>query len=227
MIKHIARFSGKLCLLPVVILLHSYASFAQTQTEFWPEVNGFVKLNDQFRIYMVSALARGKESDVQSLDLAANVDFSLKPLFGKRKKLEDWQRSRWFWVRLGYDYISKQIDGEAGTPENRGMINVFGKTPSLPAEIFLELRTRADLRWIGGDYSTRYRLRLEATREFTVISNSVVPYLNCEAFYDTRYSGWARGTRYGAFLFPAYIPIGARGHRRARNGRRHEGGGSP
>jgi hypothetical protein len=141
---------------------------------------------------MVSAFARGKESDFQSLDLATNIDISLKPLFGKRKKLEDWQRSRWFWVRLGYDYISKQVDGEAGTPENRGMINVYGKTPPLPAEIFLELRTRADLRWIGGEYSTRYRLRLEATREFFVFGHSVVPYLNCEGFYDTRYDGWAR-----------------------------------
>ncbi len=153
-----------------VFSLHSVYSFAQTQYEFWPEVNGFVKLNDQFRIYMVSAFARGKESDVQSLDLAANVDISLMPLFGKRKKLEDWQRSRFLWVRLGYDYISKQEDGKESTPENRGMINLFIKTPLLTTDIFLELRTRADLRWIGGVYSTRYRLRLEATREFIIQS---------------------------------------------------------
>jgi len=62
----------------------------------------------------------------------------------------------------------------------------------LPAEIWLEARARADLRWTGGDYSTRYRFRLEATREFTVLERSVVPYLNYEWLYDTRYDAWAR-----------------------------------
>jgi hypothetical protein len=190
-IKHFARFSGKLCILLVFIRLHGFNSFAQTQYEFWPELNCFIKLNEQFRFYLVSAYAEGKESETKTMDLAANIDISVKPIFGKRHRLEDWQRTRFLWLRFGYDYISKQVSGTKSTPENRGMINIFAKG-HLPADIWLESRTRADLRWIGGDYSTRYRLRLEATREFTVFRHTVVPYLNCEAFYDTRYSGWSR-----------------------------------
>ena len=190
-VKRIVQFSLKLCILIFFTLILNVNLFAQTQYEFWPEINGFIKLNDQFRFYLVSAYATGKESEIQTLDMAANIDISIKPILGKRRLQKDWQRSRFLWLRLGYDYISKQVSGKKNTPENRGMINFYVKG-HLPADIWLEGRTRADLRWIGGEYSTRYRLRLEATREFTVFNHSVVPYLNGEVFYDTRYSGWSR-----------------------------------
>ena len=35
-------------------------------------------------------------------------------------------------------------------------------------------------------------LRAEVTREFSVANHTVVPCLNVEWFYDTRYDGWAR-----------------------------------
>ena len=75
--------------------------------------------------------------------------------------------------------------------EDRAILSLWGKVP-LPGDVWLENRARVDLRWIGGEYSTRYRLRVEATREFTVAGHSVVPYFNVEWFYDTRYDGWAR-----------------------------------
>ena len=62
----------------------------------------------------------------------------------------------------------------------------------MPAEIWLEGRVRADLRWIDGDYSTRYRLKFETNREFTARGRSIVPYFNIEWFYDSRYDGWSR-----------------------------------
>jgi hypothetical protein len=75
--------------------------------------------------------------------------------------------------------------------EDRGILSLWGKSP-IPGGVWVEGRARADLRWIGDEYSTRYRWRLEATREFLVLDHSVVPYLNVEWFYDTRYDGWAR-----------------------------------
>jgi hypothetical protein len=62
----------------------------------------------------------------------------------------------------------------------------------LPAAIWLETRTRADFRWIGDEYSNRYRFRLDFSREFAVHERPVVPYCNVEWFYDTRYDDWAR-----------------------------------
>ena len=138
-------------------------------------------------------IRQGKESDSQSLDLAAYLDISIKPILRKELlETDDWQRSRYLWARIGYDRVFKATDDtHAEVAEDRGIVSFFGKHP-LPAKVWLEARARADLRWIGGDYSTRYRFRVEATREFTVRNRTVVPYFHVEWFYDTRYDGWAR-----------------------------------
>jgi len=165
---------------------------AADSSEFWPEVSGFVALSPRTRIFLNAAYAEAKESDDKSLDLAAYLDISLKPILRKHLLAEDWQRSRYLWARIGYDRVFKASDGEgAEVAEDRGIIALYAKAP-LPAEVWLEARVRTDLRWIGDDSSTRYRFRVEATREFTVLDHTVVPYFNIEWFYDTRYDGWAR-----------------------------------
>ena len=143
------------------------------------------------RAYLDASYAKGKESPELTLDATACLDISIQPILRKSFAGADWQRSRYLWARIGYTHVSKGESGSRETSENRGILSIYWKIP-LPEEIWLEARARADLRWIGGDYSTRYRGRLEATREFTVFDHSVVPYLNAEAFYDSRYSGWSR-----------------------------------
>ena len=175
-----------------VLQVCSNDASAADSYEIWPQVSAFVGLGPRTRLYLDAAYAEGKESDTQSVDLAAYLDLSLKPI--KRKELwtEDWQRSRYFWARVGYARIFKATDESgANVAEDRGIISFYGKAP-LPAQVWLEARARADLRWIGDDHSNRYRFRLEATREFTLRDHTVVPYFNVEWFYDTRYDGWAR-----------------------------------
>ena len=168
------------------------AVHAADSSEFWPEVSGFVALSPRTRIFLNAAYAEAKESTDKSLDLAAYLDVSLKPILRKHLLAEDWQRSRYLWARIGYDRVFKANDGaDAEVSEDRGIVALYAKAP-LPAEVWLEARVRADLRWIGDDYSTRYRFRVEATREFTVLDHTVVPYFHVEWFDDTRYDGWAR-----------------------------------
>ena len=147
----------------VVGLLLSGAARAEGISEFWPELNYFYRVNPQARVFLDAAHAKGKESDERSLDLAAYLDLSFKPNLMGKLRTDDWQRSRSFWARIGYDRIFNVTD-ESGreVAENRGIVAVHGKAP-LPADVWLEARARADLRWIGDEYSTRYRARLEAT----------------------------------------------------------------
>jgi len=184
---------GFLCL---AVALSAWLALARTahaadSSEFWPEANAFLTLTPQTRVFLDAAYANGKESDHASLDLAAYLDISLKPI---REKLqtEDWQQSRYLWARIGYDRIFNSTDGSgAEVVENRGIVSLYAKA-LLPAEVVAEGRVRADLRWIGDDYSTRYRFRIEVNRQFTVLAHGVSPYFNVEWFYDTRYDGWAR-----------------------------------
>jgi hypothetical protein len=163
-------------------------------SEFWPELNGFVQLNERSRAFLDVAYALGKESDVKSGNIAAYLDLSLKPIARMRRDLltDDWQRNKYLWARVGYDRIFEATDSTGvAVVENRGVIAFFGRVP-LPAATWLETRTRADFRWIGGEYSNRYRFRLDLSREFAVREHAVVPYCNFEWFYDTRYDDRAR-----------------------------------
>jgi hypothetical protein len=168
-----------------------HAALAADSTEFWPETNVFLNLGPQTRLFVDSAFAKGLQSDQRTLDLAAYIDVSLTPIRKERQSL-DWQRARYLWARIGFDRIFNSTDDSgAEVAENRGIVSLYAKA-LLPAGVVAEGRVRADLRWIGDDYSTRYRARIEFTREFTVADHTVVPFFNVEWFYDTRYDGWAR-----------------------------------
>ena len=177
------------------VLLPCTTARAQDPWEIWPELNLYKSLGPTTRLYFVAAYAKGKEAQVTTLDLAGYFDLTLP---GLRQRLggeslrtqQDWRQKRYVWVRLGYDHIFKQEEGERTTPEDRGIVAVHGRV-YLPAGILFEARTRADLRWIGGDYSTRYRFRGELNRDFDVLQHVANVYLQAEYFYDTRYDGWA------------------------------------
>ena len=55
-------------------------------------------------------------------------------------------------------------------------------------------RFRTDFRFLGDDteFSTRYRYRLMLERECAAGRLSFVPYVNGEAYYDSRYEVWNR-----------------------------------
>ncbi len=164
---------------------------AADATEFWPEASAFVALQPTTRLYLDASYTRNKAAEARSLELSAFLDQSIQPILREQLRTEDWQRGRYLWARLGYTHVAKATDGISAAAEDRGILSLYAKA-LLPSEVVLEGRARADLRWIGGDYSTRYRLRLEVNRAFTVLEHGVVPYAHAEAFYDTRYEAWTR-----------------------------------
>jgi hypothetical protein len=138
------------------------------------------------------AYSASEAFDVQSADVSACLDVSLKPIARKELLTGDWQRNKYLWARVGYNRTFEATDSSgAEVAEDRGVLAVYLRAP-LPAAIWLETRTRADFRWIGDEYSNRYRFRLDLSREFAVRDRPVVPYFNFEWFYDTRYDDWAR-----------------------------------
>lgn len=167
-------------------------AFAADTSQLWPELSAFIGLRPDTRIYLDATYSKGKEPDLGSLDVSAALDISLKPILRSGLQSEDWQRNRYLWARIGYTRISDiNNEGEKSLVENRGVAALYAKAP-LPSEVWLEARTRADLRWRSDDYSTRYRFRLEVNREFAVKDRPVLPYFNVEWFYDTRYANWSR-----------------------------------
>jgi hypothetical protein len=188
----VARLVRLLGASTLAALLLGGSARAADPWEAWPEANVFRRLGPTTRLYLVAAYATsGKEAAWRTLDVAGCFDLTLEPIFLPSLRKEDWRAKRYLWARVGYDHVFKVESGELATPEDRGIVALHARA-YLPAEILLEGRVRADLRWIGGDDSTRYRLRIEGNREFIVRDRAVTPYFQAEVFYDTRYDGWAR-----------------------------------
>jgi hypothetical protein len=190
-VGRLAPHLGRALTAALIACATSPTAAAADTTEFWPEASVFVGLSRQTRLYFDAAYASGPESDSQALDLAACVDVSVVPLVRPYLRSEDWARRRYLWARVGYTHVGKQEGEERKPSENRGVASLFAKA-LLPGEIWLEARARADFRWIGDEYSTRHRLRIEANRDFTAGHVPVTPYFNAEWMYDTRYHGWTR-----------------------------------
>ena len=178
-------------LLALGLLTSAVSVQAEALSEFWPEAAVFVALSPETRLFLNLPYARNVDTGGATLDIAAYLDISLLPILRPALYTLDWQRSRFLWARIGLDHIVQTQDGTRTVTENRGIVSILAKA-ELPAEVWLEGRTRAHLRWIDGDYSPRYRFRAEATREFTVVEHTVVPYANVEWFYDTRFDQWTR-----------------------------------
>lgn len=185
------RRAAAASLILVLGVAASGSARADDSSEFWPEVSAFVGLSPGTRLYLDASNSRGKESNVRSLDLTGAVDVSLVPILREELASRDWHRARYLWARVGYTRVSQIELANRNVAEDRGQLAVSARAP-LPQDTWLELRARTDLRWIDGNYSTRYRLRLDVSREFDWHGHALTPYANAEGFYDTRYEGYSR-----------------------------------
>ncbi len=170
----------------------SASSSAQTRSEFWPGFDAYLKLNPRTRLYLMAASVRARDPGTESGDqregtLGAHLDIALKPIF--RRKLAqkgDWERERYLWARVGYQYTSTLGHTEDPSREHLGIVELTARSP-LPGGFWAVGRARADFRDVNGEYSTRPRLRLQIEREVRIFRVETVPYVNAEGFYDTRY----------------------------------------
>jgi hypothetical protein len=167
------------------------ARAGDTTREFVPEVNAFVKLTDQTRLYLLGDMTRNSTTDRNEGELGAHLDFTLKPVLRPRLSEADWVRDRYLWARVGYVVLTSPDSRGSGPEERRGILEITGRIP-LPNEVWLVNRGRVDLRDIQGQSSQRYRYRLGIEREFTASGVPIVPYAQIEAFYDTRFDTWNR-----------------------------------
>ena len=174
---------------------------AESRDEFWPELNAYLKLNERTRIYLLAAFTqaeqtpgRGGPTRYQDSLYGAHIEYSLTPVLRANLRDEDWARNRYLWVRAGYVYTRSNGDAETTDRfrENRGVFELNGRTLPLAAGLEVTARARLDARDRNGTESQRYRMRLGLEKIFDVGGRTVVPYVDAENFYDTRYNTWDR-----------------------------------
>jgi hypothetical protein len=179
----------------VLVLPGAPGRAGDTQTELWPEAQAFFRLGERLRLHLLADVwyaprswtADGAASDSEA-EVGAHFDVTLKPIVRPRLRTRNWERERYAWARVGYDYL--WAPGGEQSHEHRGIVEVTGRV-RLPGGLWAINRARVDLRDKNGEQSSRYRDRVTLERETALFGLETIPYASVEFLYDTRYDAWS------------------------------------
>ena len=173
--------------LDVLVLLALFLWPAQAQTyQTWPEIDTYKNLNQNFRLYFIAAQTiENREKDAE---IGPNLDFFFKPLFKNNRSVifqPDPSKARPFLLRVGYRYLPST----SGPTEHRCVLEATGRY-ALKSFFLFSVRNRADLRFINGEFSWRYRNSPTVERTVSIRSYHFTPYASGEVFFDSNYGKW-------------------------------------
>lgn len=162
-------------------------------TEFWPEIDIWFRLSPAWRLSSFAALSKNIETDYREGSLIVQADYAFGTIkHGPKRRMLDETRAmemKRFLLRAGYQTGKSLDDGGLAYRERLALLELHFRTP-FKHGVLVSHRLRSDLRWIGDDapeFSTRLRYRLMVEKECPIGRTSVVPYVNGEAYYDSRY----------------------------------------
>src|SRR5262245_44854278 len=179
--------SWTLALLLIVLLRGSL--FAESETDFWPEMQYYHRLNEKFRLRFAVGVTRSEPFKGKSEGFSeADLDIGLKKILRRREHPDD-HLGKYLSLRLGYKYLRKF--SENTSIEHRGIVEITGRAP-LPNHFLASNRNRVEFRSVEGERSNRYRNRTKVERPGKICGLKVNPYGYVEFYYDTRVDGWNR-----------------------------------
>jgi hypothetical protein len=161
--------------------------------EFWPEIDLWWRLSPEWRLSMFLPISENIETDYREGNLILQADCA----WGKgsrlyKARLLDESRAREMntWMARGGYLGGRSLDDHGETyRENTMFLELHNRTPII-GDVLLSNRLRTDLRWLGDEpeFSYRWRYRLMVEKEFKAGHTSIVPYVNIEPYYDSRYA---------------------------------------
>jgi hypothetical protein len=177
--------------------LASPAAAQDVATQFWPEIDTFVRVNDDMRIYVpISNTKEGLGNSSQNGTVGLYFDYYFAPIWKLwYRRSPDASRARRLLFRVGYGYTAPNA-GEPATSTVEA--EVTGKL-LLPWDVLALDRNRFDLNFTGPEFDPRYRNRLRFEREVDFEKAALIPYLYGEFFYSFNRGDWIR-TRAAAGL---------------------------
>jgi hypothetical protein len=181
------------CLGFFMSLSSTHFSIAQNSSlEFWPETDIWYRLNPSWRLSAFVPITKYNESDSRDLNVYLHVDFAWgKTRYTIYRRLMDQEREQIMkaWMVRGGFMKGWSIGENAGDyTEDMVFAEVHRRIP-LDGNILLSHRFRIDTRWLGedNDFSYRFRYRLMFEKEYKFGKSSIVPYVNVEPYWDSRY----------------------------------------
>jgi hypothetical protein len=190
---------------------------SSSSAEFWPEIDLWLRLSPAWRLSSFAALSKNIETAYREGSLIFQADFTwgkFKRVIKRRMFDEDRAREMRAWmVRAGYlNGRSLDDQGEAYR-EDTALVELHLRNP-LKGRVLVSHRLRTDLRWLGEEreFSVRARYRLMVEKEFLAGRASIIPYVNIEPSFDSRYQVVNRVRLCGGATVSLWQPVALEGN---------------
>jgi hypothetical protein len=158
-----------------------------TRDEVWPSVEVYINVKPKVRLYLLGTVSKAIEdgelfnAQRYEAQIGAHVDYI---------------PNDHLILRAGYRYGRAVGDSDDGFREHRLLADQILRK-LLPGDLLVTDRNREEFRFITGDFSFRYRNRVQIEREFQLDlpllrRRTITPYVSGEISYDTRFGIWNR-----------------------------------
>ena len=188
-----------LALLLLILLCRTGSAESTQETEFFPEVDAYLKLNQEIRVSFLAKDTREGGDSTQAA-IGPSIDFYLKPLIRLKRitafDLDD-AKSRPLVLTAGYNFLSAPNSPST----NRVIVAATSHLP-VKADLLFTDRNRADLDWSNGAFTWRYRNKPSLQRTFTIHSYHLLPYASAEFYYESQYSKFSTTELYAGTNLP-------------------------
>lgn len=167
--------------------------------EFVPEVDLHYKIARDVRVSFQAKETREGGEPTQA-EFGPSIEFYAKPLVRLKKITEfdlDDAKPRPLVLAIGYRYLPSP-----NIPAVNRIEPVATAHFPLSGSFLLSDRNRADLDWLSGKFSWRYRNLLKIERRIRILSYHPGPYAAVEVFYQSRYNKFSNTAIYLGCLFP-------------------------
>jgi len=184
-----------------LILLFSTLNFGVVQIgtaqnssiEFWPETDIWYRLNSSWRFSTFVPITKYNESYSRDLNVYLHVDYGWGDgKYAIIRRLMDQEKAQIMNVWMVRAGVMKgwSIGENSGDYTEEMVFGEVHKRFPLPGNILLSHRFRTDTRWLNdaNDFSCRFRYRVMVEKEYQSGKSSIVPYINLEPYWDSRYS---------------------------------------
>jgi hypothetical protein len=187
-----------ICLVALISVITLHGVIAQNSSfEFWPETDLWYTLNPSWRFSAFIPITKYSESKDRDLNIYLQADkkwgrtryAAVRRLMDENKE----QQLKAWMVRGGFMEGWSLGENESNYTEDMLFAEIHKRIP-LKGNILFSHRFRTDFRWVGEDpnFSYRFRYRIMIEKEFTAGSSSIVPYVNAEPYWDSRYLTFSR-----------------------------------
>jgi hypothetical protein len=161
--------------------------------EFWPETDIWYRLNSSWRLSSFIPITKYNESESRDLNIYLHVDYAWghtkNPIYRRLVDQEKGQIMKVWMARGGFMEGWNLGGNSSNYAEDMVFAEIHRRIP-IRGNVLLSHRFRTDTRWLGeeNNFSYRFRYRLMIEKEYKAGNHSIVPYVNIEPYWDSRYS---------------------------------------